>query len=152
MKNEALHILLADDDEADRFLFQAAFKEFELTTFVNTVNNGVLLMERLYQKDIPLPNLIFLDLNMPLKNGLECLKEIRSSEKTKNIPVAIYSTSSYEKDVEESFQSGANVYIVKPNNFKTLKLTLHNVVKTNYRYPDLSRNRDNFLFQLQFAS
>jgi DNA-binding response OmpR family regulator len=58
---------------------------------------------------------------MPLKNGLECLKEIRNNEKFKEILIAIYSTSGAEKDIHETFINGANVYLKKPNNFELLK-------------------------------
>lgn len=114
MNNPPLHILLADDDESDRFLFREAFSELSIKTLVHTVNDGVQLMEYLAQADTPLPHLLFLDLNMPRKNGLECLREIRMDEKLKNISIAIYSTSSSERDMDEAFRNGANVYIKNP--------------------------------------
>ena len=75
MKKEPLRILLADDDEADRLLFKEAIGELKIKTIVNTINNGIQLMDYLAKKDNQLPYLLFLDLNMPGKNGLECLKE-----------------------------------------------------------------------------
>ncbi|MBL0007352.1 MAG: response regulator [Saprospiraceae bacterium] len=130
MENEPLHILLADDDEGDRLLFTEAFSELNFKTVVDTVNNGVQLMEWLRMKNIRLPHFIFLDLNMPRKGGLECLKEIKSDDKLKDISVAIYSTSDSEKDKEEAFRHGANVYIAKPNNFTKLKQVLEKAVMT----------------------
>ena len=130
MENEPLHILLADDDEGDRLLFTEAFSELNFKTVVDTVNNGVQLMEWLRMKNIHLPHFIFLDLNMPRKGGLECLKEIKSDDKLKDISVAIYSTSDSEKDKEEAFRHGANVYIAKPNNFTKLKQVLEKAVLT----------------------
>ena len=85
MEKTAIRILLADDDESDRLLFKDAFKELKIKTIVHTVNNGTQLMDHLAKNDIALPHLIFLDLNMPHKNGLECLKEIRSNKKFKEI-------------------------------------------------------------------
>jgi CheY-like chemotaxis protein len=81
LENEPLHILLADDDEGDRLLFTDAFSQLKLKTKVRTVNNGIQLMKWLNTKNIRLPHFLFLDLNMPLKNGLDCLKEIRGNEK-----------------------------------------------------------------------
>jgi CheY-like chemotaxis protein len=75
-------------------------------------------MQWINEKHEHLPNLLFLDLNMPRKNGLQCLKEIRSNEKLKNISVAIYFTSHNKRDMEETFRNGANVYITKPSDFK----------------------------------
>jgi CheY-like chemotaxis protein len=128
MKNVPFHILLADDDESDRFLFREALDELEIDAVVNTVNDGVQLMDHLTQPEAPLPNLLFIDLNMPRKNGLECLKEIRANERLKDIPVAIYSTSAFEKDVDETFANGASVYIKKPDDFGALKQVLDKAV------------------------
>lgn len=99
-------------------------------------------------KNIRLPHLLFLDLNMPRKNGLECLKEIRSDKKLKGISIAIYSTSGTEKDMEETFRNGANVYITKPNDFNILKQILEKVVVTTYQYQDQSMKRENYLLRI----
>jgi CheY-like chemotaxis protein len=148
MEIEPLRILLADDDESDRLLFTEAFAELKIKTIVHTVNNGIQLMERLYLKDLRLPNLIFLDLNMPVKNGMECLKEIRSDEKLKDISIAIYSTSDNEKDLEETFINGANVYITKPAKFEKLKEVLEKAVLTAFLYKDKSMDRENFFLKI----
>ncbi len=148
MKNNALHILLADDDENDRFLFKEAMSKLTILTDIQTVNNGDELMSYLTQADAPLPDLLFLDLNMPRRNGIECLREIRSNPKLKDISIAIYSTSSSEKDIEQTFINGANVYIQKPNEFSLLKQSLEKVVTITYQYHTLSFNRDNFMLRL----
>ena len=148
MENEPLHILLADDDEGDRLLFTDAFTELKIKTIVRTVNNGIQLIEWLNMKNIRLPHLLFLDLNMPRKSGLECLKEIRSNEKLKDISIAIYSTSDNETDIEETFRNGANVYITKPNDFKMLKQVLEKAVMTAFQYQDQSMKRENFLLRI----
>ena len=148
MHSEPLQILLADDEENDRLLFTDAFKELKAKTIVQTVNNGIELMKWLNEKDTILPQLIFLDLNMPIKNGLQCLKEIRSDENLKNISIAIYSTSNNQKDIEETFNNGANVYITKPSDFNTLKLILQKAVMTAYQYQQEGMRRENFLLKL----
>lgn len=85
---------------------------------------------------------------MPRKNGLECLKEIRHSERLQGIAVAIYSTSSSEKDIEETFVQGANVYIKKPNDFNVLKQTLGKVVLQAHVYQEPPFNIRNFMFRI----
>lgn len=105
-------------------------------------------MKWLNEKDTILPRLIFLDLNMPIKNGLQCLKEIRSDEQLKNISVAIYSTSNHQKDIEETFYNGANIYITKPSDFNTLKQVLEKAVITAYQYQHGDMNIANFLLKL----
>ncbi len=148
MNNEPFHILLADDDEGDTLLFTDAFSELGLITIVNTVKDGIQLMEWLNRKNVPLPHLLFLDLNMPRKNGFDCLKEIKSNAKLKDISIAIYSTSDNEKDVEEAFSGGANVFITKPNDFSMLKQVLEKAVMSTYHYQDQSMNRENFLLRI----
>ncbi len=148
MDNNPLLILLADDDEGDRLLFTEAFLELKIKTIVETVNNGVELMQWLNEKQGQLPHLLFLDLNMPLKNGLACLKEIRSNEKLKNIPVAIYSTSDNEMEMEETFRNGANVYITKPSDFNILKQVLEKAVMAAYQYQQVGMKKENFLLKI----
>jgi CheY-like chemotaxis protein len=148
MNNKALNILLADDDLVDRLIFTEAFSELKIKTTVQTVNNGVELMKWLNEKDAHLPHLLFLDLNMPIKDGLQCLKEIRSDEKLKNISVAIYSTSNNQKDIEETFTNGANIYITKPSDFNILKQVLEKAVMTTYEYNDEAMKRENFLLKI----
>ena len=148
MKNEPVHILLADDDEADRMLFVEAFAELKINTEVNTVNDDNELMEYLESNSKRNPHFIFLDLNMPLKNGIECLKEIKSSKKFNDIIIAIYSTSDHKKDIEETFLNGANVYITKPNSFNKLKIVLEKAVTMAYQYQDNSMERENFLLRI----
>lgn len=148
MNNESIRVLLAEDDESDRLLFREAFSELKIKTSVQTTNNGMELMAYLNSKDVELPYLIFLDLNMPRKNGLECLKEIRSNEKLKDIFVAIYSTSHSDKDMDATFSHGANIYITKPTDFKKLKEVLEKAVKTVYLYRASEMKKEFFLMRI----
>lgn len=148
MSTNYTNITLADDDEDDRMFFEDAFAELKLQTKVTTYNDGAQLMEYLNDSSNSLPDLLFLDLNMPKKSGLECLKEIKQQPRLKQIAIAIYSTSASEQDIENTFVTGANVYIKKPNNFKQLKKVLSQVVTTNWQYQNSNLNRDNFLLRL----
>lgn len=148
MQKEYTHIFLVDDDEDDRLLFLDAFKEIKLTTKVTTFKNGAELMDYLHQTNNQLPEIIFLDLNMPIKNGMECLTEIKANPKFNNIAIAIYSTSSSEEYVEETFVKGANIYIQKPNDFEVLKKVLQEVVTLNWQYHTSGLNKQNFLLKI----
>jgi CheY-like chemotaxis protein len=148
LDNSLLHVLIADDDESDRTNFTDALEESRIRTVVYAVKDGVELMEFLSKEETPVPNILFLDLNMPRKNGLACLKEIRSMEKLKDVAVAIYSTSSYEKDIEETFQYGANVYIRKPTDFDELKKVLYKVLSAVYVYREPPFSIENFLLKV----
>ncbi len=105
-------------------------------------------MDHLKNPDTKLPDVVFLDLNMPLKSGLDCLREIRTDRRLKDLIVAIYSTSSSEKDIEETFIQGANIYIKKPNDYNTLKKILTEVILINWQYHTLGLNKDNFLLSV----
>ena len=145
METVLINVLLADDDEDDRLFFIEAFGEIKIKTRVKTVNDGVELMDHLTKNGNELPHILFLDLNMPRKNGLDCLLEIKSSERLKDIPIAIYSTSASEEDVEDTFVKGANVYIKKPSDFGTLKKILEEVITVNWQYHTSNLNRETFL-------
>tara|TARA_R110002049_G_scaffold114646_1_gene265883 strand:+ start:1373 stop:1819 length:447 start_codon:yes stop_codon:yes gene_type:complete len=148
MQEEDVYIVLADDDEDDRLFFEEAFEELKINTKVKTYNDGVELMDYLNNEKGLLPNILFLDLNMPKKSGIECLEEIKSNNRFKDIAIAIYSTSASEEDIENTFVIGANIYIKKPDNFKKLKKILSNVVTINWQYHTSGLNKDNFLLRL----
>lgn len=148
MNDDALRIILADDDYDDRLWFKDAIDEIKVKTILTLVNDGVELMDFLLKPEVHLPNLVFLDLNMPRKGGMECLKEIRSNPKLKDLSIAIYSTSGLERDIEETFVKGANIYIKKPSDFEELKNIVAKVININWHYHTSGLNKDNFLLNL----
>ncbi|WP_348824190.1 response regulator [Flavobacterium aestuarii] len=148
MQHDSILITLADDDEDDRLFFIDAFEELKINTIVNTVNNGRELMNYINNPETILPNIIFLDLNMPILNGIESLKEIKANDRFKDIVIAIYSTSSSDQDVEDTFILGANIYIKKPNNFDNLKKVLSEIVTINWQYHTSGLNKDTFLLRI----
>lgn len=148
MPLETLNIACADDDQDDRLLFQEAIEEVRMKTNLSLFKDGKELMDYLTMPGAILPEVVFLDLNMPIKNGLQCLMEIRSNAKLRHLVVAIYSTSSSERDIEETFINGANIYINKPNNFGALKKIIDKVLQLNWQYYTSTLNRDNFLLRI----
>lgn len=148
MSSKPMKVVLVDDDEDDRMFFADALQEIELRTDLKEFHNGQQLLDYLNKDDAEFPQLIFLDLNMPVMDGFECLKKIRSNPELKDLVVAIYSTSSSERDIEETFINGANVYINKPNKFEELKKTIGQVVKRNWQYEENEMDKTNFLFRI----
>lgn len=148
MQNEPIHVLLADDDEDDRIFFVDALNELKMNTVIHVVNDGQELIDYLSKTDVTLPHVLFLDINMPYKTGIDCLDEIKKIDHLKDIAIAIYSTSGSEKDIEETFIRGANVYIKKPNSFALLKKALSQVITLNWQYHTSGLNRDNFLLNI----
>ncbi|MES2775726.1 MAG: response regulator [Bacteroidota bacterium] len=121
MIHEKVNLLLADDDTDDCTFFREALEELPVTASLTTVNDGVQLMKLLTKNLNPIPDILYLDLNMPCKNGFECLSEIKSNDKLKYLPVIIYSTS-FDIDIADTlFENGAHFYIRKPAEFPNLK-------------------------------
>jgi len=148
MQTETYNILLAEDDEDDRLFFKEAISELKINSTLIIVNDGVELMDYLKRKDTVLPHLLFLDINMPRKNGLKALEEIRADNKLKDLSVAIYSTSSAQKDIENALIKGANVYINKPSDFEHLKKILAKAIKLNWQYYTSGLNKENFILSI----
>lgn len=146
--DNTLRILLADDDEDDRTFFSEAIAELKMSNQLTLFNDGKDLMEYLIHPEARLPHILFLDLNMPYKNGLDCLREIRSQNRFKDVSVAIYSTSSSEKDIEDTFIEGANIYIKKPNDFSELKKVIKEVVHMNWQFHSSGLNKETFFFSI----
>ncbi len=120
MHTKPIYILYADDDTDDCHLFKEALKALPIHTRIDTVKDGGELMDFLSNNNAQLPNVLFLDINMPCKNGFECLTEIKQNEKLKDIPVVMFSTSNSREKISVLFKSGANVYVHKPSNFSQL--------------------------------
>ena len=137
-------ILIADDDADDQYMIKQAFASINLNEKIHTVNDGVELLDYLQKKGkykdetILQPKVILLDLNMPKKDGRECLREIKTNDKLKQIPIIIYSTSSNPDDISYAYENGASSYITKPYSYQELVKTMEifknywfNVVKTS---------------------
>ncbi|MEO6489697.1 MAG: response regulator [Ferruginibacter sp.] len=119
--NFMLHILLIDDDEDDKELFRAAFKEVAPESVVSTANSIDELLKNIDSLNSELPDIIFLDLSMPKMDGFECLDLIKSINPLNNIPVFIYSTSVNPAHLELTYEKGASRYFQKPNSFDGIK-------------------------------
>jgi CheY-like chemotaxis protein len=136
------NIVLADDDDDDRYMFNEALEELRLDVATQMVISGQELMEHL-EKTLLLPDIIFLDINMPVMDGFQCLKELKKDDRYKDICVVIYSTSSMKKDMTRTFSLGANIYLVKPNNFNELKDLLYKAIvfHSYYQLPHIDREK-----------
>ena len=130
MNSNKLNILLADDDADDRAFFKQALDDLSIPTNLTTVNDGDELMKYLTanESDTTNTDVIFLDINMPRKNGIECLSELKQNEKLKHIPVVMFSTSNAWETINMLFKSGAHVYIHKPSDFSQLKQVIHHAL------------------------
>ena len=125
-----LVIFYADDDADDRAIFSEAVAEMNYDLVLNIHDSGDKLLDAL-KNSPPTPSVVFIDLNMPGKNGYEVLKEIRTANKLKDLPVIVLSTSSDEQTKESSFKSGANYYFTKPTEYSALKQSISEALQFN---------------------
>lgn len=123
-----LEIILADDDSDDCHFFKKALEELSVSASLKTFHDGEHLMDYLQEKDRHLPSVIFLDINMPRKNGVECLSEIKQNKHLSEIPIVMFSTSNEWDIINMLFQSGAHVYIHKPKDFSQLKQVIYHAL------------------------
>lgn len=126
-------ILLADDDMDDAEIFGHILEDIDPTLKFYHVTNGAGVIDHLEASGNPTPDIIFLDLNMPEMNGWQCLSQLKSIDKTRDIPVLIYSTSSHQKDKQLAMASGASAFITKPSDYKTLQNLLFKISTSLHR-------------------
>ena len=113
-------IVLADDDADDQDLFKQALEQVNKNAELTVFNDGQELMQYLLQENTVLPDMVFLDLSMPLKGGLKCLEEIRDHEILKELPVVILTTSSNQEDIRRAYANKACLFFNKPDNHTIL--------------------------------
>jgi CheY-like chemotaxis protein len=127
-------VVLADDDQDHGILFRLILRQVDPLKNLTIVKDGAELMDLL---SCEIPDLLFLDLNMPCKNGYECLYEIRQKPELQNLPIVVYSSSSQMTDIQKSYIHKADLYMVKPFNSTHLKNALESILKMDWRknYP-----------------
>jgi|GEM_PF-341540 len=129
------YIILTDDDLDDLLLFQLALKDISKDYTLAYFQNGQLLLDHLRESQDDLPHCLFLDQNMPVKSGLEALREIRKEPRFASLPIAIYSTSNEKANVANTLESGADLYITKPTDIKQLKGLLEQILDIDWQCP-----------------
>ena len=134
--NTPLKILLADDDTDDCLFFENALKALQIPSTLTIIHDGEQLMIYLFENVENLPDVIFLDLNMPRKNGFECLSEIKQNEKLKHLTVVVF-TPPFKEDIsynqltmEMLLKKGAYHYISKTANMEDLKQSINKALIT----------------------
>ncbi|MBP1221625.1 response regulator [Flavobacterium sp. 1355] len=127
-----LTIFYTDDDEDDLSIFTDAVESISKKIELKTYNGGEKLLTAIYNPP-PTPHVVFLDLNMPGKNGFDVLAELRSSEEKRDIPVVIFSTSSEPGIIEKCRKLGANFFITKPVLMKDIVKSIEYVLEIDWK-------------------
>jgi CheY-like chemotaxis protein len=124
-------IALADDDADDQALFDQALKQVNKDAELTIFNDGQELMQSLLQENAVLPDIVFLDLSMPKKGGIECLEEIRGHKLLKGLPVVILTTSANQEDIKRAYDNNACLFFNKPDNHTVLISIIKKVLSVN---------------------
>lgn len=150
MKTKYLNVLLADDDTDDCLFFKEAIEESDVLIKLSMLHDGEQLMEHLNNDVKNLPDMLFLDLNMPRKNGFECLYEIKGNPKLEQLPVIIFSTSLEQEVVNLLYKNGAHYFIRKPSEYLQFKKIILQMFKM-YTIPQNKYQpaRENFVISLK---
>jgi CheY-like chemotaxis protein len=144
MSDKDILIFLADDDEDDRLIFEEAISEISGLIRLVKAQDGIKLLQMLTES-IKLPDIIFLDLNMPFQSGKETLKAIRANKQYHHIPVVIYSTSANPADIEETFQSGGSLYLEKPYSMCSMVKKLEKIFSLTWDNSPTVNRKDYFI-------
>lgn len=117
-KAKIIEILLVEDEKPDVDLIKLSFANIKMANHLNIAGDGIEALEFLRKQgrfvDVPRPDLVLLDLNMPRKNGMQVLQEMKTDSALKSIPVVVMTSSDSEEDVVKSYKLHANCYIRKP--------------------------------------
>lgn len=133
-------VLIADDDNEDFEILKDAIVELKLSVVIERAENGEILIKILNEK---IPDLLFLDILMPCKDGRQCLKEIRANKKFDLLPIIVFSSLRVWHEVEFCFREGANLFSIKPSSFVELKAIIEKIFAIDWRksvyYPPLTQ-------------
>lgn len=127
-----MQILLAEDNQDDIFLIELVVKELNINESLTITRDGkttIDLLNNLAKENGKLPELILLDINLPKMTGLEVLKHIKTQKSTKHIPVAIFTSSSLDSDMNCCYEHGADLYIRKPNDIVEFKKAMLHAIQ-----------------------
>lgn len=123
-------MLLIDDDPDEAMFFSQALSELNLSTNFRYVGNGVETVPKLLVDDGYSPDVIFLDINMPIVNGWECLRNLKSFAEYRRIPIVMYSSEDIENEGMAALDVGAAAFMTKPTTYSELKSRLSSLIPT----------------------
>lgn len=131
MKSKNYNIFYTDDDSDDKEIFKEIINEIHPDSSIEFQSDGLELLNRLKEINYK-PDILFLDINMPYTDGFQVLSEIRQDSAIKDLPVVILSTSNDADAIAKAKDSGANLYICKPNSYSKLKDILAGLLSLNW--------------------
>lgn len=148
MNKEYLNIIAADDDEGNVIFFKNIFKGLKIGVKSQCFSNGEDLMEYLNSCGAIIPEMVFIKYDISGKKMMECLEEIKTDPKFRDIVITVYTDQISESEVEEIFVNGANVFMKKPDTYEGLKKAVTEIITINWQYHTSGLNKDNFIMKV----
>jgi CheY-like chemotaxis protein len=148
MNKEYLNVILVDNGEENRIFFKKVFKDLKVGIKIQIFENDENLMEYLNSEQAVIPEILFMKKEIPKKNSLECLEEIKTDFRFDNMVIAIYSDNLSAAEEEEIFVKGANIVMRKPENYDDMKKVLSEIVTINWQYHTSGLNKNNFIMKV----
>ncbi|PWN64972.1 response regulator [Chryseobacterium phosphatilyticum] len=148
MNKEFLNVIVTDNDENTLIFFKNIFKELKISIKIQCFNTGSRMMEYLNNEDAVVPEIAFIQYSISDKNSMECIEEFKSNPKFNNMVTAIFSDQLSENEIEDIFVAGANIYMKRPEDFKSLKKVLTDIITINWQYHTSGLNKDNFILKI----
>lgn len=130
MSTAGKDVIVAEDDHDDLLIFESAVKEISIPVTIRHAVNGNVLFVLLKER---IPDMLFLDVHMPCKDGVSCIREIRQCKEYDHLPVIMYTSSEHEKVVEDCYRGGANFYMVKPDKINVLSSNLKKIFSLDWQ-------------------
>jgi CheY-like chemotaxis protein len=139
-REDSHDVLIADDDLEDYKYLAMAIEDLGLAVILSRAQNGELLIKILNEK---IPDILFMDVLMPVKDGKECLREIRANRRFDNLPIIMYTSFRDLETIEFCYREGSNLYVCKPNTYRELLEVLSRIFSIDWKkimfYPPLSQ-------------
>jgi CheY-like chemotaxis protein len=130
IETKPTNVLIAEDDDDDYFIFSLAISETSFTVILKRAEDGEILMKLLQQE---LPDILFLDILMPCKDGRQCLLDIRSDRRYDKLPIIVYTSLDDLETVEYCYRQGSNLLTIKPNSVEDLKDVVQRVLSIDWK-------------------
>ncbi|PQA96749.1 response regulator [Chryseobacterium shigense] len=148
MNKEYLNVIAADNDEGNIIFFKNIFKDLKIGVKSQCFSNGEDLMEYLTSDGVIVPEVVFIKYDIPGKNSMECLDEIKTDPGLSNIIIVVYTDHISESEIEEIFVNGGNIFMRKPDSYEGLKKSLTEIITINWQYHTSGLNKDNFIMKV----
>jgi CheY-like chemotaxis protein len=148
MNREYLNVILVDNGEENQILFKKVFKDLKVGIKIQIFGNGENLMDYLNSEEAQIPEILFMEKEIPKKNSLEYIEEIKTDFRFDNMVIAIYSDHFSTTEEEEIFVNGANIVMKKPDNYDNLKKVVAEIVTLNWQYHTSGLNKNNFIMKV----